>query len=375
VDKVDQSTREGASVVNTVKNSVGVWAFGPAVTRFVPPGYHHEVAHEDMVEKTRRVCEGLSDLLDGLEYHYPGEVNEDNVEEILSVLKKHGMDLPVVPAGLHPDPTYGKGALVNPDEGLRRRGIDTLKRGIDLCSEIGANFIIWPGSEGYNYTFQRSYAQTWRAFTEGVAELTDHANEKGVKVFLEHKNSEPAMKILMQNIGMTLFTIQKVNALGVDTSNLLVNMDWQHLIMNGENLAEYAELLASEHKLGHQHGNDGWGTFDDDNVVGTNFFIQTLELAQTLQDTGYGENGEIIGFDLYPYTEDQVAAVRRAIVQWEFIWDLGAKIDREALKEAKTNADALAGQRAVYRALGLDADYEAEIIKRRKEAKTAGSEA
>jgi len=24
-----------------LKNSVGVWAFGPAVTRFVPPGYHH----------------------------------------------------------------------------------------------------------------------------------------------------------------------------------------------------------------------------------------------------------------------------------------------------------------------------------------------
>ena len=62
------------------KNSVGVWAFGPAVTRFVPPGYHPEVAGEPMVDKTRRVAEGLSDLLDGLEYHYPGEVNEENAE-------------------------------------------------------------------------------------------------------------------------------------------------------------------------------------------------------------------------------------------------------------------------------------------------------
>ena len=62
------------------KNSVGIWAFGPAVTRFVPSGYHPGVADEDMVAKTRRVAEGLSDLLDGLEYHYPGELNEDNVE-------------------------------------------------------------------------------------------------------------------------------------------------------------------------------------------------------------------------------------------------------------------------------------------------------
>jgi xylose isomerase len=357
------------------KNSVGVWAFGPAVTRFVPPGYHPEVANEDMVEKTGRVAQGLSDLLDGLEYHYPGEVNEENAGGIISVLKEHGMDLPVIAAGLHADPTYGKGAFVNPDEGLRRSGIETLKRGIDLCAEMGASFVIWPGAEGYNYAFQRPYAQTWRGFVEGIAEVTDHANARNVKVFLEHKNSEPAMKILMRNIGMTLFTIQKVNALGVDTQNLLVNMDWQHLIMNGENLAEYADLLASEHKLGHQHGNDGWGDFDDDNVVGTNFFMQTLELAQTLQDVGYGEKGEVVGFDLYPYTEDQVGAVRRAILQWEFIWDLAKKIEREALDEARANADALAGQRAVYAALGLDRDYEAEIIRRRKEVRAAGSEA
>jgi xylose isomerase len=356
------------------KNSVGVWAFGPAVTRFVPPGYHPEVAGEPMVDKTRRVAEGLSDLLDGLEYHYPGEVNEENAEEILQVLREHGMDLPVIAAGLHTDTTYALGVFVNPDYRLRRQGIDTLKRGVDLASEIGANFIIWPGAEGYNYTFQRPYAQVWRGFVEGIAEVTDHANERGVKVFLEHKNSEPAMKILMKNIGMTLFTIQKVNALGVDTSNLLVNMDWQHLIMNGESLAEYADLLATESKLGHQHGNDGWGTFDDDNVVGTNFFMQTLELAQTLQDTGYGESGELVGFDLYPYTEDQVAAVRRAILQWEFIWDLARKIDRGSLREAKSRADALAGQRAVYRALGLDENFEAGVLRRRRESRAACSE-
>src|SRR5918995_891353 len=293
-----------------IKNSVGIWAFGPAVTRFVPPGYHNEVADEPMVEKTERVAGGLHDLLEGLEYHYPGEINEDNVEDVLRILAAHGMDLPVIAAGLHPDPTYALGAFINPDEGLRRQGIDTLRRGIDLCSRVGANFIIWPGAEGYNYSFQRPYAETWRRFVEGVAEYTD--------------------------------------------------------------------LLASEHKLGHQHGNDGWGTFDDDNVVGTNFFMQTLELAQTLQDVGYGEEGEIVGFDLYPYTEDQVAAVRRAILQWEFIWDLARKIDRSTLGEARDRADALARQREVYRALGMDDDYEAEVRRRRKEARaqrSSGSEA
>ena len=352
-----------------IRNSVGVWAFGPAITRFIPPGAHAEVAGEGMVEKTKRVADGLSDVLDGVEYHYPGEVDEDNVSEIRSTLAGYNMELPIVAAGLHNDPTYRLGAFVNPDEKLRRQGTDTLKRGIDLCAEIGANFIIWPGVEGYNYTFQRNYAEVWKMFVEGLGECVDHAAGKGVKVFLEHKKSEPAMNILMRNIGMILYTIRKVEEQGVDTSGLLVNMDWQHLIMNGENLAEYADLLAAEGKLGHQHGNDGWGTFDDDNVVGTNFFMQTLELAQTLQDAGYGQNDEIVGFDLYPYTENQVDAVRRAILHWEFIWDLAQKVDRGALGEAKARADALGGQKAVYRVLGLDEDYEAEIARRRQQGR------
>jgi xylose isomerase len=353
--------------VTALRNSVGIWAFGPNVTRFVPAGYHPEVAGESMVDRTRRVAEGLHDLVDGLEYHYPGEVHEDSVDAIRAVLREHGMSLPIIASGLHTDPAYALGSLVNPDRSLRRRAVDANLRAVELAAAIGANLVVWPGAEGYNYPFQRRYAETWERLVDGVAEIAARAAERGVRVHLEHKNSEPAMKVLMRNLGMTLHVIRKVRERGVDTSGLLVNMDWQHLIMNGESLAEYAELLASEGKLGHQHANDGWGAFDDDNVVGTNFFMQTLELALTLQDVGYGAGGEILGFDLYPYTERQLDAVRRAVLHWEFIWDLAAKIDRAALDEARGRADALGGQRAVYRALGLDEDFEAAVVRRRRE--------
>ncbi len=348
-----------------VKNSVGIWAFGSSVTRFVPSGYHPEVAREDMISRTQRVAEGLRGLVDGLEYHYPGEVNESTVEAITSILRSHNMDLYAIAAGLHTDATYALGALINPTASLRRRAIDTLKRGIDLAAAVGARFIIWPGAEGYNYPFQRDYRSSWQWFIDGIAELVDHANQRGVTIFLEHKNSEPAMKILMRNVGMTLAVIEAVAATGVSTERLFVNMDWQHLLMNGENLAEYAALLAAHGRLGHQHANDGWGTFDDDNIVGTNFFMQTLELAVTLQDVDYGAHGERVGFDLYPYTEDPIAAVRQAVLHWEFIWDLAERIDREALRLAHERADALAAFRAVYQALGLTPEYEERVIARR----------
>ncbi len=347
-----------------VKNSVGIWAFGPNGTRFVPGGYHPEVVGEPMPERTRRVVAGLAGLVDGLEYHHPGEINEDNVEQIQAELG--GMDIYCVCAGLHPDPTYKLGVFVNPDPALRREGIATLKRGVDLAATLGAHYIIWPGAEGYNYNFHRDYAKTWDMFVEGVGEVVAHAATRGVTVFMEHKNSEPAMNILMRSIGMTLYTIDRVRRLGVDVSHVQVNMDWQHLIMNGENLPEYAALLASEGRLGHQHANSGWGSFDDDNMTGASFFFQTLDLAMTLQDVGYGARGERIGYDLYPYTEDQVAAVRRSVLQWEWIDDLARRVDRTALAEARSAVDAVKAYEIVYAALGLDAAYEQRIIERHR---------
>jgi xylose isomerase len=133
-----------------------------------------------------------------------------------------------------------------------------------------------------------------------------------------------------------------------------VNMDWQHLIMNGENLAEYAAMLAAEGLLGHHHANSGWGTFDDDNMVGATRFMETLELAVELRRCDYGDGGERLGFDLYPYTEDAVAAVKRSVLQWRFIWEVSGRIDDAALREAQSRKDAVRAYELVYAALGAE---------------------
>src|SRR5437588_9696676 len=124
------------------------------------------------------------------------------------------------------------------------------------------------------------------------------------------------------------------------------------LIMNGESLVEYSAMLAAEDLLGHQHANSGWGTFDDDNMVGTIRFMETLELAVELRRAGYGENGERLGFDLYPYTEDAVAATRRSVLQWRFIDAAASRIDDAALRAAQRHKDAVAAYELVYAALG-----------------------
>jgi xylose isomerase len=259
-------------------------------------------------------------------------------------------DVYCLAGGLHLDPRFGRGGLTNPDPEVRREALRIAVSGAELAGRLGVPMIVWPGIEGYNYPFQTPYGHSWTWLVEGLGEIASTLKKHGQLLFLEHKNSEPAMKIFMRNIGMTLHVIHKLRDDGLD--NVKVNMDWQHLIMNGESLGEYAALLAAEGLLGHQHANSGWGTFDDDNMVGATAFMETLELALELRRARYGEHGERLGFDLYPYTEDAVAAVRRSVLQWRFIDSVAARIDEATLREAQQRKDAVAAYEVVYAALG-----------------------
>jgi xylose isomerase len=332
----------------TLKTSLGIWALGPMITRFVPIGYQPQWTNENVVDKVKRAVAGLGDLIDDYEFHYPQEINEDNAAAIKAALGEHGIYC--VATGLHLDPMFGRGGLCSPDGSVRKEALRRTLAAADMAGSLRANFIIWPGIEGYNYPFQTPYGESWAWLIEGIGEAAQRCKSHGITLFLEHKNSEPAMKILMRNIGMTLHVIHKLRAQGID--NVKVNMDWQHLLMNGENLAEYAAMLAAEGLLGHQHANSGWGTFDDDNMVGATAFMETLELAVELRRAGYGDKGERLGFDLYPYTEDAIAAVKRSVLQWRFIDSVAARIDDAALREAQKHKDAVRAYEIVYRALG-----------------------
>jgi xylose isomerase len=333
-----------------MKTSLGIWAFGSMATRFNPGGYKPELAGTSTVDRVRTAVEGLGDLMDDYEFHYPQELNRDNLDDVRAALDGHGIY--AVATGTHLNPRFGKGGVSSPDDSVRAAALGEAFEAAQLAGDIGSTMILWPGVEGYNYPFQTPYTESWARFVDGVGQVASVCAERGVTLFLEHKNSEPAMKIFMRNVGMTLHVIHKLRAQGID--NVQVNMDWQHLIMNGENLAEYAALLALEGVLGHQHANSGWGTFDDDNMVGATAFMETLELAVELRRAGYGVDGDErrLGFDLYPYTEDAVGAVKRSVLQWRFIDGVAAKLDGDALRAAQHEKDAVRAYELVYAALG-----------------------
>src|SRR5437879_454249 len=172
-----------------MKTSLGIWAFGSMVTRFVPVGYQPEHANESTAERVRRAVEGLGDLIDDYEFHYPQELSRDNVDEVREALGGHGIYC--VASGLHLDPRFGRGGLTSPDPDTCEEARRLTREAAAFAGELGAHFIIWPGIEGYNYPFQTPYGDSWRRLIEGVQEAAEVCAEHGVLLLLEHKNSEP----------------------------------------------------------------------------------------------------------------------------------------------------------------------------------------
>jgi xylose isomerase len=103
--------------MSAIKTSLGIWALGPMVTRFVPGGYQPEHAGESTVERVKRAVDGLGDMIDGYEFHYPNELDESNLEEIQAALGEH--DVYALAGGLHLDPRFGRGGLTSPDRDTR----------------------------------------------------------------------------------------------------------------------------------------------------------------------------------------------------------------------------------------------------------------
>ena len=151
-----------------MKTSLGIWAFGDMATRFNSGGYKPELTRTSTAEQVGTAVAGLGDLIDDYEFHYPQELSPENLDEVRDALDGHGIYC--VASGLHLDARFGKGGFCSPDEATRAEALRLTREAIELAGAVGAQMIIWPGIEGYNYPFQTPYAESWARFVDGVGQ-------------------------------------------------------------------------------------------------------------------------------------------------------------------------------------------------------------
>ena len=296
-----------------------------------------------------RAVTGLGDLIDDYEFHYPAELSPDNLDDVRSALDGHGIY--TLCAGLHLDPRFGRGGLVNPDPATRAEALRLTLEGADFAGSLGAHFVLWPGIEGYNYPFQTPYADSWGWFIDAVgqaAEVCAQARPQAVPRAQEQRARDEDPDAQHRHDAARHPQAARPGHHQRPGQHGLAAPDHERRVARRVRRA----CSPREGLLGHQHANSGWGTFDDDNMVGATAFMETLELALELRRANYGANGERLGFDLYPYTEDAVDVVKRSVHQWDFIDSVAGRIDDAALREAQSRKDAIRAYELVYAALG-----------------------
>ena len=116
-----------------------------------------------------RAVDGLGDLIDDYEFHYPQELSEENLDEVREALGGHGIY--TICTGTHLNPRYGKGGLSSPDDAVRADALAEALAAASFAGEVGAQMVLWPGVEGYNYPFQTPYRDAWERFIDGVGQV------------------------------------------------------------------------------------------------------------------------------------------------------------------------------------------------------------
>ena len=114
-----------------------------------------------------RAVDGLGDLIDDYEFHYPQELSEDNLDDVRGALGGHGVY--AVCTGTHLNPRFGKGGLSSPDDAVRADALAEALAAASFAGDIGAQMVLWPGVEGYNYPFQTPTATPGRASSTASA--------------------------------------------------------------------------------------------------------------------------------------------------------------------------------------------------------------
>jgi sugar phosphate isomerase/epimerase len=292
---------------------------------------------EEMLDLAKKV-EGL----DGLELVGNWHVNDVNIRDVAKMFKDRGLKISMLVPDLWTQAKWGRGSLAAPDARTRQAAIGEVKKVMDWAAELDCPYVdVWPGQDGFDYSFQADYVEVWKWLRDGLAACSQHNDE--VRVLVEYKLKEPRTHCFVSHASKVLLLLQGLDKVGV-------LMDVGHALAAGENVAEAAALLSTYGKLDYLHLNDNYRSWDDDMIVGAVHLVEYLELVYWLKRLDYKG---WLALDIFPYREDGVAAATQC-AQWMSAFSRA--VDRAGMDEftrAIRSADACQASDLVRRAMNL----------------------
>jgi sugar phosphate isomerase/epimerase len=301
-----------------MKIEAGVAAFSPCGDRFVPEGYRIGCGMREQLGQLAQI-EGVT----GVPILLPVAGYEDPMK-LKSLMSEYDLVVGTVCPDIYAKAYWKNGSLACRDAAVRREAARAIKESIDFCREVGgADVLLWFAHDGYDYTFEDDYHTRWYYLIEGLEEVVSYRSD--VKVTVEYKTKEPRIHQYVSDVGKSLLICEKINR-----PNLGIVIDLGHSLFAGENPAESVSLVSDYHRLFHVHINDNYRGWDDDLLVGSVHFWETLEFFYLLDRVGYDGWFTI---DIWPARVDGSKALQESADRIQHFMQLAKSLPYEEIKK------------------------------------------
>ena len=221
------------------------------------------------------------DGYDGVEIVYPYEVSD--AEMTKSLLTKHGLNVAAINVNVKAEPEFRNGGLTSHDKAVRDKAVTFIKEAKNFAAAVGADKVTCcPLGDGYEFSFQYDYAQTWKYLVETFGEAGSHNPE--IPLFVEYKPSETRGHCFIDTAAKALCLLNDIQS-----KNMGVTLDFGHSMYGNENPAEAFVMLAESPYKCYVHINDNDGKWDWDYFCGTKHFLEYVEFIYYLKKYGYND--------------------------------------------------------------------------------------
>jgi xylose isomerase len=221
------------------------------------------------------------DGYDGVEIVYPYEVSDAEMTKLL--LTKHGLNVAAINVNVKAEPEFRNGGLTSHDKAVRDKAVAFIKEAKNFAAAVGADKVTCcPLGDGYEFSFQYDYAQTWKYLVETFGEAGSHNPE--IPLFVEYKPSETRGHCFIDTAAKALCLLNDIQS-----KNMGVTLDFGHSMYGNENPAEAFVMLAESPYKSYVHINDNDGKWDWDYFCGTKHFLEYVEFIYYLKKYGYND--------------------------------------------------------------------------------------
>jgi L-rhamnose isomerase len=306
-----------------IRMSVGHWSAGDFFDRFAPVGYRSDdpgFRSDFQSQCTRTKAAGI----DAIEIHQHlfettlnGDIDWPAVERAKGgYLADLGMTISACCINTWTNPYFQLGGACNPDPQVRRRALEEILKGLELCKALDIPVLsVWPGSDGADYHFQIDYLESLQWFTEALVDANKACIEAGVRLAIEPKPYEPReLYMIIPTAASAILVAQRVNQL-CGGKNCGLTIDYGHQKMEATTASTACDLAVWAGVPIHKFDiNDArQGRNDQDCMFGT---LSVPEAVEYLFTTFVRDYGGYYSQDQFTYRDDPTRAMERSMINF-----------------------------------------------------------